>query len=146
MVEGTKIVNFSLLLNQILFMEIIQILGDKKQPSIFFDHINGILEIKGRSIVENTVEFYIPLLRWMDEYIASDPVSTTVNFHFEYLNTSSQKFVLEIFKKIEKLMSKSPNVTVNWYFDEDDEDMEECGEDFQEVVKIPMNMIELTEE
>jgi hypothetical protein len=34
-------------------------------------------------------------------------------------------------------------VLINWYYEEDDEDMQESGEDFQEIIDVPivMNMM-----
>jgi hypothetical protein len=34
---------------------------------------------------------------------------------------------------------------VNWYFEEDDEDMEEAGEDYQAIIDLPFKMIEVEE-
>jgi hypothetical protein len=41
-------------------------------------------------------------------------------------------------------MQGGNSVRINWFYEEDDEDMEESGEDFQEIIDVPitMNMIE----
>ena len=49
-------------------METLQIEGTPKTPSIKFDYNNALLEIKGRSIPENSIEFYKPLVDWLDKY------------------------------------------------------------------------------
>ena len=41
-------------------MEAIVIEGTQKTPSVKFDGKTGIIEIKGRSIPENSIEFYKP--------------------------------------------------------------------------------------
>ncbi|MDQ3394084.1 MAG: DUF1987 domain-containing protein, partial [Bacteroidota bacterium] len=40
-----------------------------KTPNIDFKYREGVFEIKGRSIPENSIEFYKPLIDWLDEYI-----------------------------------------------------------------------------
>jgi hypothetical protein len=49
-------------------MEAISIEGTAKTPTVKFDAQGGIFEIKGRSIPENSIEFYKPLVDWLDEY------------------------------------------------------------------------------
>ncbi len=65
----------------------------------------------------------------------------------EYFNTSSSKCILDVFKKLENVFKKNneEGVTINWYYEEDDEDMLEAGEDYQSILKIPFKMIELEE-
>nr|HPJ52616.1 SiaC family regulatory phosphoprotein [Flavobacteriales bacterium] len=42
--------------------------GSPKTPSVRFDPENGSLELRGRSIPENSIDFYKPLTDWLDEY------------------------------------------------------------------------------
>ena len=124
-------------------MEPIIIEGTPKTPSVKFDAATGILEIKGRSIPENSIEFYKPLVDWLDKY-SEDPVSqTVVNIHLEYFNTSSSKCILDVFKKLELIHKAKNDVVVNWYYEEDDEDMLEAGEDYESIIRIPFKMIEV---
>ncbi len=116
-----------------------------KTPYVRLDGEKGIIEIKGRSIPENSIEFYKPLIDWLEEYgdIALD--ETAVNVQLEYFNTSSSKCILDIFKKLEVIFKKGCKVEVNWYYEEDDEDMFEAGEDYQSIINIPFKMIEMEE-
>ncbi|MFP4365552.1 MAG: DUF1987 domain-containing protein [Bacteroidota bacterium] len=124
-------------------MESINIEGTPKTPSIRFDAKEGIIEMRGRSIPENSTEFFKPLVDWLDQY-ASDPASKTiVNFHLEYFNTSSSKCILDIFKKLEMVHKGKNEVFVNWYYEEDDEDMLEAGEDYESIIRIPFKLIEI---
>ncbi|SMO77397.1 protein of unknown function [Saccharicrinis carchari] len=126
-------------------METIVREGTPKTPSIRFDGEKGIIEIKGRSIPENSIEFYKPLIDWLEEYSAQDQDQTAVNVQLEYFNTSSSKCILDLFKKLEGLYKKGQKVEVNWYYEEDDEDMFEAGEDYQSIINIPFKMIEMEE-
>ena len=47
-------------------MENLTLEGSAKTPTIKFDAENGVLELKGRSIPENSIEFYKPLNDWID--------------------------------------------------------------------------------
>lgn len=127
-------------------MDPIIIEGTPKTPSVVFDAEKGNVEIKGRSIPENSIEFYKPLVDWLDKYADSAPGITTVNIQLEYFNTSSSKCILDVFKKLENVHKKDENeVIINWYYEEDDEDMLEAGEDYQSILKIPFKMIEIEE-
>jgi hypothetical protein len=115
-------------------MEALVIEGTQKTPSVDFDPKKGELEIKGRSIPENSIEFYKPLVDWLEEYSDSTASKTTVNVHLEYFNTSSSKCILDVFKKLESIHKSSNEVLINWYYEEDDEDMLEAGEDYESII------------
>ena len=46
-------------------MENLTLEGTPKTPTVSFSKDAGVLEIKGRSIPENSIEFYKPLLDWI---------------------------------------------------------------------------------
>lgn len=126
-------------------MENLQLEGSAKTPSIIFDATAGKLELKGRSIPENSVEFYKPLNDWIDAYGKTPVAETAVDIKLEYFNTSSSKCILDLFKKLESISGDKTKITVNWYFEEDDEDMEEAGQDYQAIIGLPFNIIEVEE-
>ena len=78
-------------------MEPIIIEGTPKTPSIKFDTKDGVFEIKGRSIPENSVEFYKPLNEWLDQYMQVPLDKTVANIRLEYFNTSSSQCILDVF-------------------------------------------------
>ncbi len=126
-------------------MENLIIEGSPKTPEVKFNFEEGSLELKGRSIPENSVEFYQPLNEWIDSYGAVAQSKTTIDIKLEYFNTSSSKCILDIFKKLEAMNGNKTEVSVNWYFEEDDEDMEEAGQDYQAIIGLPFNMVEVDE-
>jgi hypothetical protein len=122
----------------------LDIVGSAKTPTINFEPQTGLLEIKGRSIPENAIEFFRPLVDWLEEYSKECKELTTANIQLEYFNTSSSKCILDIFKKLESINKQDDKeVVINWYYEEDDEDMLEAGEDYQSILKIPFKMIEI---
>jgi len=124
-------------------MDKITIEGTSKTPTIIFDSETGLLELKGRSIPENSIEFYKPVVESLDKYASDPKEKTSVNIHLEYFNTSSSKCILDLFKKLEAIHKTGKEVVINWYYEEDDEDMLEAGEDYQAIIKVPFKMIEV---
>ncbi|MGB0882416.1 MAG: DUF1987 domain-containing protein [Vicingaceae bacterium] len=120
--------------------------GSPKTPTIEFDSGNGYLLIRGRSIPENSIEFYKSLIEALEAYNESPQSTTKVDIQLEYFNTSSSKCILDVFKKLEVINSGNSDVVINWHYEEDDEDMLEAGEDYQAIINIPFKMIEVEEE
>ena len=121
-------------------MEVITIESSPKTPSIKFDSKQGKLEIKGRSIPENSVEFYKPLVESLERYASAPTAPTQVDIQLEYFNTASSKCILDVLKKLETIHRQGNQVIINWYYEEDDEDMREAGEDYQAIVNLTFNM------
>lgn len=112
-----------------------------KTPSISFSYDAGTLEMKGKSIPENSLEFYRPVFEWLDQYNQSPKPETQVMIKLEYFNTSSSKCLLDILRRLESLqLSGKSKVVVNWFYETDDEDMMEAGEDYQALVKVPFKL------
>lgn len=113
-----------------------------KTPYVHFEAKTGELELTGRSIPENAMDFYKPILEWLDNYLEQNSLSSTrLHIRLEYFNTSSSKCLLELFKRIEVLSRKKINVKVLWYYETADEDMKELGEDFKEIIEVPVELI-----
>ncbi|MDI3526143.1 MAG: hypothetical protein PWR03_326 [Tenuifilum sp.] len=126
-------------------MELVNIEGTPKTPTVILNPETGVIEIKGRSIPENSIEFYRPIVEWLDEYIKNPKPNTVVNVQLEYFNTSSSKCILDVFKKLEQLKKNQHDVIINWYYEEDDEDMLEAGEDYESIIKVPFKMIQIVD-
>jgi len=110
-----------------------------KTPRINFKE-NGSLEMSGRSIPENSVDFYQPALDWVGEYAKQPASETRLVVKLEYFNTSTSKCLIEMFRKLETITDKS-TVKIEWHYEEEDEDMMESGKDFQHILKIPLELI-----
>ena len=117
-----------------------------RTPLIYLNSETGILEFKGKSIPENTVLFYEPVFEWIDMYMLTPFRTTTLNVQLDYFNTSSAKIYADLFKKMEILHSSSKSeVTVNWYYEDIDDDLLEAGESYQSITKVPFNLIPFTD-
>lgn len=114
-------------------MDRLNLSATEETPAISFDGKTGVFEISGRSIPANAREFYTPVLEWIQDYAKNPSHATRVIFKLEYFNTTTAKQILDLLYALEKIRG----VTIEWYFDDDDEDMEEAGQEFAELVKIP---------
>ncbi len=99
--------------------------------------------IAGRSIPENPDEVYLPVLDWFKAFFRRDPHrSFVMEFRLEYLNSGSTKYVLEILRTIKKhLRPDERHIILRWYFEEEDESIEELGLHFRDYLHLPMEII-----
>ena len=116
--------------------------GSSKTPEVDFNS-SGELLLKGRSIPENSIEFYKPLIEWLETYAESPSSTTVLSVQLEYFNTSSSKCILDVFKKLEAVSESE--ISIKWHYEEDDEDMLEAGEDYDAIIDLPFEMIEVEE-
>jgi hypothetical protein len=112
---------------------------------VHFDPASGLLELKGRSIPENSIDFYKPLIDWIEKYGRNPNAKTALHVQLEYFNTSSSKCILDVFKRLEPIRSAGNEVTVLWHYEADDEDMLEAGEDYSGIINLPFKMIQIAE-
>ena len=110
-------------------------------PSILFDGEKGLIEITGKSLPENAITCYTPLNKKVKEYIQSPKQVTTLNFRLVYLNSSSAKIILEIISLLETLPSQGYQVDLNWFYNADDEDMSEEGEEFKRMTDLHITLV-----
>lgn len=128
-------------------MENFHLKGSTYIPKIDFDVETNILEISGESYHEYTQEFFQPVFQWLDDYLEGKGKEITFNFRMTYFNTSSSRRFLEILTKLENYQrEKSGNVTVNWYYEENDTDMKENGEEYADDVDLAFNILSYTSE
>jgi hypothetical protein len=68
-----------------------------------------------------------------------DPV--VFNFDFEYFNSSSAKYILDLCKQIASVRSKGKDIEVKWHYETDDMDMLEVGREMARMSKLPFEFI-----
>jgi hypothetical protein len=123
-------------------MEPYQIDETDKTPFIALSASTGKLELKGKSVPEDSFKFFEPMNTWLDRYIQEPAQNTHLEVALEYFNTSSAKVLLEVFKKMNQLQQAGKSeVSISWVYEEDDDDMLEAGQDYQRIVKVPMNFV-----
>jgi hypothetical protein len=113
----------------------------QNSPEILMDAEKGLIEIKGASFLENSMDFYEPVIGWIEEYSIS-PKDTTVNVELKYFNSSSAKILLSLFKSLAVIKQSNFQLIVNWTYKEDDEDIMDSGLDFAKLSGLEFNLIE----
>ena len=116
--------------------------GTPKTPAVLFDPEQGQLTFTGRSVHENSDKFYTPIFELLQEYAASPADETMVRFELEYFNTSSAKYILDLIKKLEEMKLSGNSVKVEWIFEEGDLDMEEAGQDYNDLVDLDLEVVQ----
>ena len=64
-----------------------------------------------------------------------------IMFDFEYMNSSSSKYIFQIISNFKKYYEKQFNVKIFWYYDDPEDQILEDGEDFSEIINIPFNFL-----
>ncbi len=130
-------------------MEKLIIEPSQNTPKVDFDPVKNQFLFSGESRPENVRNFYMPVLEWLESYTnevvtqntKSKSVTRQFHFDFEYFNSTSAKYILDIFKTLGTLHSEGLSMEVFWHYEEDDEDMLEVGIEMSRMSKLPFEYI-----
>ena len=117
-----------------------------KTPEIIFDPAGDHYEISGRSLPENVVKTYEPVLQWIDNNVGKLQNGAVFNFKVDYLNSASAKMVSLILTKLEEFYKSGISIEVKWYYNLDDDDIQSEGEIYAKLKKIPIKLIGVEDE
>lgn len=106
-------------------------------PSIRFDIEQNTYSIEGRSLAENAMEFYGKAIDWIDLHLQNRKTKACLAVKLDYCNTSSYLGLAQVLHKLEELNKNGSSFSVNWLYEEGDEDWLEDGQNFQEAVDLP---------
>jgi hypothetical protein len=98
----------------------------RRTPGIIMEP--GEIFIMGRSIPEDPGNIYKPVLEWISGYIQDSIRKTSISLGFEYINTSSTKWIYSIIKEFSVMKELAANADVTWYYEHGDDDMCELGQ------------------
>ncbi len=131
-------------------METLYIDGSDVSPKVSFDPFSRTLELGGYSRPENAKTFYTPLVQWINnfnEWILNAAKSggtgepIVFNFKFIYFNSSSAKFIYDIVAVLSSIHKNNIPINIFWYYDADDDELLETGEELSEMSSIPFNYV-----
>jgi len=106
---------------------------------------DGSIQFSGRAIPEDPVEFFKPVMVWIKDYAKELSGHTTIDLQFEYINTSSTKWIYNVLKTLGEVEGHHKKMVVNWHYEEGDDDMYELGHVLRKLVMAPFNFIEVAE-
>ena len=110
-------------------------------PSIYAVAGVGKLEMRGDSNPENSFEFFKPIVGWMENFLNSESTPFALELHLLYLNTSSVKAVMDIFDLLEEAHADGREVSVQWFYDQENSRIVELAEEFKEDCFFPFEII-----
>jgi hypothetical protein len=123
-------------------MEPVYIEETEDTPKVILDPNEHTFRFEGNSYPENSAKFYGPLIEWLNDFVEqSELASATFDFNFDYFNTSSAKYILEILRLIEDFKDHGRECLIRWHYFEDDTDMLEAGEDYKDTIDVPFELV-----
>lgn len=123
-------------------MEPLIIQATEDTPEVVFDSINNNFKISKISVPEDAYEFYLPIIQWIKKYADNPSELVVIEFDLEYVNSASAKQLIQLLLALEDL-SKVTKVSVKWYYESIDEDMQLLGKRFKNLADIDFNFIEI---
>lgn len=106
------------------------------------DFESGIITIKGISINDDVKDFYICVLNDLKVNLSDCKKDIKIEIDLVFFNTKSSRYLMDIFNFCkDTTILNGYNITVDWYYEEDDYDMQETGIDYQNITKISFNTI-----
>ena len=103
-------------------------------PEVFFNTEKNEFSIKGRSLPEDSLSFYKPVISWMAAYAKHPNPSSELIIALEYFNSSSVKQVLTLISAFSEIIKSGKEAKIVWYYSEGDDLMEMKGLEFKSMV------------
>jgi hypothetical protein len=122
-------------------MEAKRLAGTDESPEVILDKSTNEFKFQGKSLPEDVKEFYNPILDWVEQYAMDPNEETVVEFNMEYFNSASSKQILDILERFAMITEKGKKIAVKWHYMQDDEDMEDAGESYADIVNMPFELI-----
>ena len=114
-------------------MQNLEIPATARTPAVKFDFGQNHLKLVGESYPEDVTEFYNPIFASLDAYLAAlGDGKCRFDFELIYLNSSSAKAIMMLMDKLDAAAANGATVDVFWYYDKEDDTMQELGEEFGE--------------
>lgn len=124
-------------------MEALQIEPYLQTPEINFNPNSGEMEIIGKSYPADAIEFYQPIVKWIKEYAESPAESTKVICEVEYLNSASQKQLVEVLMAFKPIQNQGKDLLIHWKYEEGDDDILSVGELIEHEFELPFSYEEI---
>jgi hypothetical protein len=109
-------------------------------PEVILDP-SGIIKISGRSMTVCSLSFIASIDEWLEKYTGNPAENTNIIIELEYLNNANIKPYSSLLQKLNTLRIKNKKFTINWVYEEGDEDIYEKGELLSSLLKYPFNFV-----
>ena len=117
---------------------------EKKEdvPELLIDEEKGYISIVGSSYPEDVAEAYEKFLSGLNNLKIIKDKNFICELKLEILSSASMRILHELFIQLDEYNDAGSKVLVNWFFERDDDDMEEVGLSFTELFDFEFNVIE----
>lgn len=115
--------------------------GNEHAPKVCLDKENNTFSISGRSIPENAIAVYTPIIDWWREYIQAPNPVTIFDLNFEYINSSSMKQIARLIALLDTIPASKTTVSIHWHYNTDDTDSKMQAERLAKMVKFPIVLV-----
>lgn len=115
-----------------------------KTPLMFVNGAEGVLVLAGRLIPQDGAALFAPILEFVETHLSSE-VAIRAYFRIEYTNSSSLEFIANLLKKLDERFLKGQELTINWFYEEDDDEMLDHGTYYETYTHCPFELIEIEE-
>jgi len=122
-------------------METLRIEQTDDSPQVILDMEDNHFELSGKSLPEDVVDFYQPVLDWLNKYSEAPLSKTIFNIRLIYFNTASSKLIMDILLIFEEMVGEGHDVVIRWHSRRSDDDMQEAGKEYEEMVGVPFEHI-----
>jgi hypothetical protein len=107
-------------------------------PEVDFNVLNNVQRIAGVSTPLDSIEFYSPMIHWINQNANVLKENCVFEFELNYFNSSSMKALVWLLQQMEEMILDGKSWSICWVIVEDDEFMEEAAEAMQTLLEIPV--------
>ncbi|HOG19829.1 MAG TPA: DUF1987 domain-containing protein [Salinivirgaceae bacterium] len=113
----------------------------RQTPGVHFDCKEGVFHIFGQSYPEDANEVYKPIFDWLSDFEPEQGKQYIVKIDMKYYNTASSRKLFDLLRAFNELYRNNYLFTVQWYYNEEDEDILDSGRNFDELIELPFEYI-----
>jgi hypothetical protein len=114
-------------------MDKISIASTARTPAVEFDPEARTFVLSGESYPEDPFKFFADPLATINAFLdQSHEGPVHFSFKLTYFNSSSAKVLMDLFCALEESAGRGNDISVDWVYAEDDDNMLELGEEFSE--------------
>jgi len=124
----------------------------KTTPEILLSPEENTFYIRGISSPEDVRAIYYPVIDWIkvfiDEILEGERKSYSPDFplkfqvNLDYFNSSSAKFLFDIFSDLKRLIPAGIPVMVEWFYPEGDSDLKDAGKEIASLAGLELIYVE----
>jgi hypothetical protein len=123
-------------------------------PEIYFSPEENKFSIRGTSSPEDVRALYYPVIEWMKIFVDDVMDGEFPSFNngnpikfqtdLSYFNSSSAKFLFDIFTELKRIVDINTPIIVEWIYDPEDPDQKEAGNDIAMLVGMEFTFVPKT--